>query len=173
VKPKNPALSAAFEKFEAVNKRLRPIQNLLERIRPMREAQQEADRIIELLEDPLNSGLLDLPNITPLALLLVLEKKGDESTNKKAKTALNIKRSDEWRKMILVVVGQYQNKYGTYPEWELFWSFLCANPPVEFGVIIKKGKRGVRETAIEMSEFESITKANLKKRFDRLPKIDR
>jgi hypothetical protein len=79
-------------------------------------------------------------------------------------------RSDEWREMILAVIERYQTEFGTYPKWVAFWGYLSANPPIEFKVSVKKGKRGVRETIVEMGEFESITKTNLKKRFERLVK---
>lgn len=82
-------------------------------------------------------------------------------------------RSDEWREMMLAVIKCYEAEHGAYPAWAAFWSYLTANLPVDFHITFEKGKPGIREDILVMGGVERITKTNLKKRFDRLPKIDR
>jgi hypothetical protein len=183
-KPLKPALPPDLEKrLEAINKLTLPVRKALEAFspavlqriqisdeitRPFREAEEEANRVIEILDkDPIE--FLNLPNINPLVVLLILERNG----NKKAEEVLNIKRADEWRTMILAAINQYKAEHGTYPEWDVFWVYLSANPPVGFDVSIEKGERGIREAVIKMGKFESIPKSNLKKRFERIMENDR
>lgn len=85
---------------------------------------------------------------------------------------LEIERADDWREMLLAVIAEYQAKHEAYPTWPQFWGFLLENPPKEFGVTVHPGKRGVpkHEACVKRGEEDSITKGNLKRRFDRLLK---
>jgi hypothetical protein len=96
----------------------------------------------------------------------LIEAKGNENR-------IDVERADEWREMLIAVVIKYQSIHKLYPTWPNFWGFLSDNPPKEFGVSIHPGKRGAHEAFVKMGNSESLTKTNLKKRFDRLPKIDR